>query len=469
LAVHSQHKKKIMKKVFLSFITLFTAGALMAQAPIPNGDFENWNGNTPNGWGTSDGVIALLSPNVGGVARDTNAANVYSGTSSVVLTTKTVTIPTVGTQNIPGVVSLGTLSLNFQTFTPEITGFGYSDRPDSISFAYKYSPAGGSADEGAVIVTLTRFVNGETEFVGNAFLQLAPTSSFDIVTAKIDYFTYFNPDTLLIQGLSSISQSGPAESKLWLDDLQFAGLDTAFKAYIRPFEASEACEGELFTLVTDDISGNTFEWFKDNVSTGITLPSYNANGTGNYHVKVIRDGVTYYSDTIPVTFFPAPTVTLSLIDSLCNNDPVINLEGGLPLGGEYSGPGVSGNSFSPTTAGNGSKQITYTYEDANGCVGEATDVITVRVCTGIEILAKGVEAKVYPNPASNFIVVDVNEKLMGGKTLLYDAAGKVVSETTISNNKSQVNTTSLPTGTYFIKILKADGKLAVTGNLSVIK
>jgi hypothetical protein len=52
---------------------------------------------------------------------------------------------------------------------------------------------------------------------------------------------------------------------------------------------------------------------------------------------------------------------------------------------------------------------------------------------------------------------------------LYDAAGKVVSESTISNNKSQVNTTSLPTGTYFIKILKADGKLAVTGNLSVIK
>jgi hypothetical protein len=456
-----------MKKVFLSFISLFTAGVLIAQAPIPNGSFENWTGNVPNGWGTSDGAISFF--NIGGIARDTNAANVYSGSSSISLTTKTVSIPTVGTQNIPGVVSLGTLSFNLQTQTPEITGYAYTDRPDSISFAYKYVPVSGSTDQGAVIATLIRFVNGETEIVGNAFAQLSSSASFNVVTAKINYFTYFNPDTLYIQGLSSISQSATPNNRLWLDDMQFAGLDTAFKAYIRPFQASEACEGELFTLETDDIQGNTFEWFKDNVSTGITLPSYNANGTGNYHVKVIRDGVTYYSDTIPVTFFPTPTVTLNLIDSLCNNDPVITLEGGLPLGGEYSGPGVTENSFSPSTAGNGSKLITYTYEDANGCVGEATDVITVRVCTGIEILAKGVEAKVYPNPANNFIVVDVNEELMGGKTLLYDATGKIVSETTISNNKSQVNTTMLPTGSYFIKILKADGKLAVTGNLNVTR
>src|SRR5690606_31317982 len=127
------------------------------------------------------------------------------------------------------------------------------------------------------------------------------------------------------------------------------------------------------------------------------------------------------------------------------------------------------STFSPSVAGSGSKLITYTYEDGNGCVSEATDIITVRVCTGIEILAKGVEAKVYPNPASNFIVLDVNEKLIGGKALLYDASGKVVSETTIINNKSQVNTATLPTGSYFIKILKADGKLAVTGNLSVAR
>lgn len=458
-----------MKKFFLSFASLLIAGQLLlAQTQIPNGDFENWNGNTPNGWGTSDGVIAAFSPNFGGVVRDTNAANVFSGNSSVLLTTKTLTIPGAGAQNIPGVVSLGTLGLNFATFEPQITGFGYSDRPDSIKFAYKYTPGAGG-DQGAVIVTLTRFVNGETEFVGNAFLELSQSNNFQEVSAKIEYFTFFNPDTLLIQGLSGISQTSPVNSRLWLDDMKFEGLDTTFKAYIRPFEPAEACEGELFTLETDDIVGNTFEWFRDNVSTGITLPVFNASTTGNYYVKVVRNGQTYYSDTIPVTFIAAPTVTLNVIDTVCSNDPVITLTGGTPAGGEFSGPGVAGDSFSPTNAGTGIKQITYTYTDDNGCTGTATDNIVVRVCTGIEILAKGVEAKIYPNPATNFIVVDVNDKLINGKTIIVDASGKVVSETLIANNKSQVNTTALPTGNYFIKILKADGKLAVTGNLNVTK
>lgn len=458
-----------MKKFFLSFASMLMAGQmLLAQTQIPNGDFENWSGGTPNGWGTSDDVISAFSPNFGGVVQETNAANVYSGTSSVLLTTKTLNIPGAGAQNIPGVVSLGTLGLNFTTFQPEIAGLGYTDRPDSISFAYKYTPGSGT-DEGAVIVTLTRFVNGETEFVGNALLQLPQNTDFEVVTAKIEYFTFFNPDTLLIQGLSTFSQSGPVNSKLWLDDMKFVGLDTTFKVYIRPFEPAEACEGELFTLETDDIVGNTFEWFKDNVSTGITLPVFNVSTTGNYFVKVIRNGITYYSDTIPVTFLPAPTVTLNVIDTLCSDDPVITLTGGLPEGGEFSGPGVAGDSFSPTNAGEGIKQITYSYTDSNGCTGTATDNIVVRTCTGIEILAKDVEAKIYPNPATNFIVVDVNDKLINGKTIIVDASGRVVSETLIANDKSQVNTTELPTGNYFIKILKADGKLAVTGNLNVIK
>jgi hypothetical protein len=461
-----------MKNIFIllmAFATFYTN--VFAQTQIPNGNFESWSGNKPASWGTSDEVLQLLSPNVGGVTRETNAADVYEGTSAALLTTKNVNIPTVGSQNIPGVVSLGTLGLNFATFQPEITGLQYTDRPDSISFAYKYEAGAGGNDAGSVIVTLTRFANGEQEFVANAFVQLAPTSAYTVTTAKIEYFTFFNPDTLLIQGLSTASQTGLEDSKLWLDDLKFVGLDTAFKAYIRPFQPAEACEGEIIQFSTDDISGNTYEWFKDNVSIGSTLPSIGVTAAGNYHVKVIRNGMTYYSDTISASFIPAPTVSLSLsLDSVCTSDPSISLVGsGNPAGGEFSGPGVSGNDFSPSAAGAGNKQITYTYTDGNDCSAEATDILNVRLCTGIEIKAKGVEANIYPNPTTNFVVLDVNDKLLGGKTVIVDATGKVVTESTISKNKTQINTRELPTGNYFIKIMKADGKLAVTGNLSVIK
>src|SRR5690606_29073758 len=50
---------------------------------------------------------------------------------------------------------------------------------------------------------------------------------------------------------------------------------------------------------------------------------------------------------------------------------------GNPAGGIFSGPGVTGNSFDPATAGEGTHTITYNYTDANGCSASATTTITV--------------------------------------------------------------------------------------------
>ncbi len=71
-------------------------------------------------------------------------------------------------------------------------------------------------------------------------------------------------------------------------------------------------------------------------------------------------------------------VTLVLPDTEeCVNNTVLTLSGGSPAGGTYSGPGVSGGNFNAAVAGLGVHTITYTYTDANGCVGTATDDITV--------------------------------------------------------------------------------------------
>jgi hypothetical protein len=53
------------------------------------------------------------------------------------------------------------------------------------------------------------------------------------------------------------------------------------------------------------------------------------------------------------------------------------LSGGLPVGGTYSGTGVSGGNFSPSTAGAGTHTLTYTYTDGNGCTSFTTQTITV--------------------------------------------------------------------------------------------
>jgi hypothetical protein len=50
---------------------------------------------------------------------------------------------------------------------------------------------------------------------------------------------------------------------------------------------------------------------------------------------------------------------------------------GSPSGGTFSGPGVSGSTFNPATAGVGNHRILYVVTNANGCTDSATQTITV--------------------------------------------------------------------------------------------
>ncbi|MEO0627921.1 MAG: hypothetical protein AAFY91_13085, partial [Bacteroidota bacterium] len=84
-----------------------------------------------------------------------------------------------------------------------------------------------------------------------------------------------------------------------------------------------------------------------------------------------------------------PTVTFNnTTDFLCLGASVQNvpLGGGLPVGGVYSGPGVTdaGNGteffFDPTVATIGRADIIYTFTDANGCTSADTSFIDVDDC-----------------------------------------------------------------------------------------
>jgi hypothetical protein len=58
------------------------------------------------------------------------------------------------------------------------------------------------------------------------------------------------------------------------------------------------------------------------------------------------------------------------------NAPPVALSG-IPVGGIFSGPGVSGNQFLPSIAGLGNHLLTYVYSTTNGCIDSATTVISV--------------------------------------------------------------------------------------------
>lgn len=71
--------------------------------------------------------------------------------------------------------------------------------------------------------------------------------------------------------------------------------------------------------------------------------------------------------TIDIIVNPLPAVTLDSLLPVCLNTPLFSLTAGNPIGGTYSGVGVSAGMFDPVAAGAGTKSITYTYTDTNGC------------------------------------------------------------------------------------------------------
>ena len=115
---------------------------------------------------------------------------------------------------------------------------------------------------------------------------------------------------------------------------------------------------------------------------GVTGTNFNPNIAG-----VDTHTITYtYSDsngcentvTEAVTVHELPTVTFDINQKeICLNSASIALSGGLPLGGTYTGIGVSSNSFSPLTAGLGTHIISYTYQDAFACEASMTQEIEV--------------------------------------------------------------------------------------------
>jgi hypothetical protein len=99
------------------------------------------------------------------------------------------------------------------------------------------------------------------------------------------------------------------------------------------------------------------------------------------------------------TLAPAPTVSFSgLAATYVVTDPAATLVG-TPAGGTFSGPGVTGSTFSPSAAGLGTHTITYSFTDGStGCSSTSTQTVTVGAVGVIDPATGAGAPVVYPNP-----------------------------------------------------------------------
>ncbi len=104
---------------------------------------------------------------------------------------------------------------------------------------------------------------------------------------------------------------------------------------------------------------------------------------------------------VTVTVNPNPVVTIgSIPDTVCISDQSIPLVGD-PVGGTWSGIGVSGNNFLPPTTAVGNYLLTYSYTNAFGCPGTATKRIWVKDCPDRIVLLRDNAITLFPNPTDD--------------------------------------------------------------------
>jgi hypothetical protein len=162
-----------------------------------------------------------------------------------------------------------------------------------------------------------------------------------------------------------------------------------------------------------------------------------------------------------------PQPALGNDTTACVNQPFL-------LNPGTSGPGLTylWSNFATTATVNAfsgsATQTTYsvTVTSTNGCVGRDSIRLTFQVCSGLNETDRSAEVSVYPNPARNFITVQLPYDIQHACMLtLLSIDGKEVVRKEISNNE-QLQLPELTNGVYLYYLTDNKG-FSGRGKISV--
>ena len=138
------------------------------------------------------------------------------------------------------------------------------------------------------------------------------------------------------------------------------------------------CDQAIPFTLTGTPSGGTWTGSPNVTSAGTFTPNGSEVSTLYYSYTVPATGCSQI-DSMVVTVSPPVVPTVNPTYSICVNSASVNLNTELapsPLGGTWSGTGVTNPTFNPATAGVGSFTVTYSYGSAT-CLSTVSSTITV--------------------------------------------------------------------------------------------
>ncbi len=195
-------------KYFLLLLLLpFSFSFIQAQDELPNGGMENWvaapldlyEDPAPIDFWVTANKVATLG---GDVTTMKTTEMVYSGTYAAKLVTGLLTeLP------ITGTISSGNFDTNFSP--PIHLGKPFTDRPSHLQGYFAYFPetlndGSGNLDECAILLQLTKFIDGSQTLIGEAYLENCnETPNYNLFSLPVEYYSNAEPDTIIISFASS--------------------------------------------------------------------------------------------------------------------------------------------------------------------------------------------------------------------------------------------------------------------------
>lgn len=200
-----------------ALLTGISPSTVKAQNPIPNPDFEEWSGGEPVGWNTIN--QSVLGTSFTCVTRD--QTNAQHGTSSVKIETVTHNIFLVGPVTMPGILSLGEITLDIINQTGSVEGgVPINTQPNMLRGYFKYLPATG--DSCIMGIGMSKWNGTGRDTIAYAYTTIGgQTTDWQEFAIPIEYLIWTVPDTMNIMFFSSnlLTGSPVSGSNLWIDNL----------------------------------------------------------------------------------------------------------------------------------------------------------------------------------------------------------------------------------------------------------
>lgn len=157
-------------------------------------------------------------------------------------------------------------------------------------------------------------------------------------------------------------------------------------------------------------------------------------------------------DTDALIWLAKPAeISLDMDETICSDATPFELNGADPMGGIWSGDGVSNGIFDPAVAGLGTHTLSYFVQGDGACILPATATIAVEVitCTSVDEFTSRSIA-LYPNSITTSFRIE-GEALQ--QLIILDMNGRVIESAIIRGNSYQHDMSSYAIGTYLIKVV----------------